>query len=61
MQIQIWDLNSGKIVWDGFVQGQDLVKSEGDLEGVINKLARLNCQLMTDKLGSVNAVSVRVD
>jgi hypothetical protein len=48
---QIWDLSSGKLVWEGFGQGEEVVMSADDIERVRNKMANRVSKRMADEMG----------
>jgi hypothetical protein len=51
IQAQIWDLGSGKLVWEGFVQGQDVVSSAEDTERVKAKMVNWVSKRMANEMG----------
>ncbi len=50
IQVQIWDINSGKKIWEGFGRGRDMIFSADDVESVKQKLVDWVCRRMAEEM-----------
>jgi hypothetical protein len=53
IQIQIWDINSGKKVWEGFCLGQDIVYSADTFDAVKQKMVDWACNRIAEEMAGV--------
>lgn len=51
VQAQIWDINSGKMVWEAFVLGRDMVVSEEEEAGIREKMVDWACRHIVGEMG----------
>ncbi len=57
IQTQIWDMNSGKKVWEGFGRGQDIVYSADDVDAVKQKMVDWVCRRIAEELAGATTTT----
>jgi hypothetical protein len=57
IQVQIWDISNGKMVWEGFGQGEDVVLSAETLERVREKMIDWTCQRLVEEMGHAHPLA----
>jgi hypothetical protein len=56
IQVQMWDVNSGKLVWEGFGQGDCVIPSEEYTDKLKDKMADLVCQRLVKEMKTIRQV-----